>query len=580
MAALKFMTREFNIRNKGHLYPKDKISNQDHHKLQHGDIIYIYNGQLHIYVGQTKHFMIRNREHDEESNHRYINGSYIEVIVNFGKLVDQLSLDDIEKQLITYVTTDYANSKKMVDNDNMGNTSESYQNQDVVYTDIIEPFWEILYKKHYVQHQSLKAIRNSALFKYSPFSTLPSDKVRLINHMTNRVGNYLIKGLAGTGKTVVLTNLAASLHHEFPKAIIGVAVKPNWRDTGRKIFEAYGAKNIKVYSPNQIIANKYNFDYLIVDEAHRLRRYYSKSLPVLQKIFKNKDGSYNYHTNELIMLNKRTKYMTLLYDPSQAIRPNDIPRKDFDNFVTEHNFTTHYLSKEYRIQVPSGSDFSSIDYINGIISFLQIDQRNFNRNLFRDYLQNNERYHNAYFGVVNSIQELFDYLTSQENYHQGTQNRVIAGFTRPWKSHRNKKAYDWVEGSHHWRWNSQTDDWINQPDSRNEIGCIHSVQGVDLNYVGVIISKDISIDGNGHICAIRRNYKDRNGTYSKKDINKHTIQSFNNFIKHIYYVLLTRGINGVRVYFEDKKLRNYFYKYMGIDPNEAKDYRMSDYKDL
>ena len=78
----------------------------------------------------------------------------------------------------------------------------------------------------------------------------------------------------------------------------------------------------------------------------------------------------------------------------------------------------------------------------------------------------------------------------------------------------------------------------------------------------LLFSTDISIDNTGKIIGIPENYKDRNGQYKSDDYSK---EGFSNFIKNIYYVLLTRGIDGVRVYFEDKKMQQYFYDFMGIN---------------
>lgn len=203
--------------------------------------------------------------------------------------------------------------------------------------------------------------------------------------------------------------------------------------------------------------------------------------------------------------------------------------------------------------------------MTGIQEFLQIDSSNakFDHNIFQSYLTNPD----AYFGVVNSIHELFDYLDDCENYEPATQNRVMAGYTREWASHQKKNrdrndVYDWVEGKYHWKWNSDSENWLMKKNSRIEIGSIHAVQGIDLNYAGVIISTDISIDNTGKIIGIPENYKDCNGQYKSDDYSR---EGFSNFIKNIYYVLLTRGIDGVRVYFEDKKMQQYFYDFMGIN---------------
>lgn len=561
----KFITKEFSIeRGTGNLSPilGEHLRLRDKQALEKNNAIYIYLGPKNVYVGQTKHFFSRHKQHVQESNHRYINGSYTKVIVAFGILINQLSLDDIEKKLITYITADYEDDRNMtVNNGTSGNESLAYQNQDEVLTDFINPFWEELFSKGYVLKKNLAAVKESILFKYSPFTSLSEEKNNIINEIIRQPQNYIVSGLAGTGKTVVLTNLAARLSQTYPNKRIAVVVKTNWVKSAQKIFQAYSVKNIDVFTAYKLIKSGEQYDYVLVDEAHRLRRYYSKGNHVTQDIF-NKDGN----QNELKLLGKLNPCFILFYDPAQTVRPSDIPKKDYNTFLTDNEFKKLKLTKEYRVNINElNKTYTSDDFMTGIQEFLQIDSSNakFDHNIFQSYLTNPD----AYFGVVNSIHELFDYLDDCENYEPATQNRVMAGYTREWASHQKKNrdrndVYDWVEGNYHWKWNSDSENWLMKKNSRIEIGSIHAVQGIDLNYAGVIISTDISIDNTGKIIGIPENYKDRNGQYKSDDYSK---EGFSNFIKNIYYVLLTRGIDGVRVYFEDKKMQQYFYDFMGIN---------------
>lgn len=556
----KFITKEFSIESGTGLLTsingKD-LSFRDHQKLTQGDVIYIYHGPKNIYIGQTKHFFQRHQQHTEESSGRYVDGSYTRVITAFGSLITQASLDDIEKQLITYVTADFEHSRNMtVNNETSGNESNNYSGQDDVLSEFIDPFWELLADNGYVRTKKLSTIKNSLLFKYSPFSSLAKEKQDIIRKIISTPQNYIISGLAGTGKTVVLTNLAAKLSQLESKPQVAVIVKSNWVKTAQSIFSAYNVDNVTVDTAYKLIKSEQKFDYILVDEAHRLRRYYSKGNFVTQDIF-HKDES----SNELKLLEPLGKYFVLFYDPSQIIRPNDIPQTSYQNFLEKYNFHHLQLTKEYRINGFSpNSKFTSDDFMTGILEFLQIkkDATPFNHELFKAYLTDDD----AYFGVVDSIQDLFNYLDYSENYDPATQNRVMAGYTRPWISKKDKQSYDWTEDDHHWQWNSTNENWLKKRHSREEIGSIHAVQGIDLNYAGVIISNDIGLNSNGEVIGIPKNYKDRNGQYKKSDYDE---ASFSTLIKNIYYVLLTRGINGVRIYFEDKKMEQYFYDFMNIN---------------
>ncbi|PFV12832.1 AAA family ATPase, partial [Bacillus cereus] len=68
--------------------------------------------------------------------------------------------------------------------------------------------------------------------------------------------------------------------------------------------------------------------------------------------------------------------------------------------------------------------------------------------------------------------------------------RLLAGYAWKWRSRKDRSAFDIEIGDVHLRWNSTDKDWINRPTSVNEVGSIHTVQGYDLNYAGVIIGPD------------------------------------------------------------------------------------------
>lgn len=388
------------------------------------------------------------------------------------------------------------------------------------------------------------------------------EQQEVIQKILSTGGDSTVYGLAGTGKTVLITNLAIEYLKLHPESKIAIAAQSNWVDSGKKIFKAYGAENIIVDTPIVIYRNKEYYDLILVDEAHRLRRYYSKTNHIRDDIFEvSKDPSTGMPVakyNELEQLAKLSEHIVLFYDPMQSVKPTDIRPEDFTRILSENDFNRYYLSREYRVTInDKDKRFSGDDYVHGILSFLQMDNRPFKKEIFSDYLKNGE---DAYFGIVDSIGELFDYLDNMEIYSAKTINRVLAGYTKVWVSKKDKSKFDWIEGDKQWHWNSTNKNWINQKNSRNEIGCIHSIQGVDLNYAGVIISDDLKIK-DGILYGDINCYKDENGKFTKTDFDQ---TAFTDYIKNIYYVLLTRGISGVRVYFENKDVEQYFRELFGL----------------
>jgi DUF2075 family protein len=114
------------------------------------------------------------------------------------------------------------------------------------------------------------------------------------------------------------------------------------------------------------------------------------------------------------------------------------------------------------------------------------------------------------------------------------------------------------------QWNL-TDDgntYMIAPNSVEQIGCIHTSQGLDLEYVGVIIGPDFIVRNNKVITQPNeraRSDKSLNGY--KKDLKNHvegTEEKADKIIRNTYRALMTRGMRGCYIYCTDKETREYF----------------------
>jgi DUF2075 family protein len=137
--------------------------------------------------------------------------------------------------------------------------------------------------------------------------------------------------------------------------------------------------------------------------------------------------------------------------------------------------------------------------------------------------------------------------------------RLVAGFAWPWKSRKNPAVFDIQIDGEELRWNSTDKDWVGSAKSVNEVGSIHTIQGYDLNYAGVIIGPDLRFDPTRSALAFdRSNYFDKRG---KQDNRKrkitYTDDDLLRLASNIYAVLLTRGILGTYVFVCDQPLREY-----------------------
>jgi len=139
-------------------------------------------------------------------------------------------------------------------------------------------------------------------------------------------------------------------------------------------------------------------------------------------------------------------------------------------------------------------------------------------------------------------------------------SRMVAGIAWAWKSKLDKTKYDIEIDNVHLRWNSTTTgDWVSARNAVQEVGSIHTVQGYDLDYVGVIIGRDLRFDPQRRRLYVdRESYADKKGMENNRALGKnYTDDDLLRFITQIYAVLMTRGICGTYVYACDPGLRTY-----------------------
>ena len=131
--------------------------------------------------------------------------------------------------------------------------------------------------------------------------------------------------------------------------------------------------------------------------------------------------------------------------------------------------------------------------------------------------------------------------------------RLLSGYSWEWLSQKSDEPDIKIE-SLNLKWNSTNEDWINSENAFNEVGCIHTTQGYDLNYTGIIFGKEITYDTETKtIKIIAENYFDKKGKNGIKDP-----ALLKEYILNIYKTMMLRGIKGTYLYVCDDALRNYF----------------------
>jgi DUF2075 family protein len=154
-------------------------------------------------------------------------------------------------------------------------------------------------------------------------------------------------------------------------------------------------------------------------------------------------------------------------------------------------------------------------------------------------------------GLVNEIRE------RDQSYDYA---RLTAGFAWKWVSRKNKRLYDIKIDKTLLRWNEDIIDWINSPNAIKEVGCIHKVQGYDLNFAGIIFGPEISYNKESNkIIIYRNNYYDVNGKNGIIDP-----EELERYITNIYKTLMLRGVRGTFLYACDKDLKAYLSRHIPI----------------
>lgn len=582
----KFNIVELKIRN-GKLMGLEQKSNAERDALQSKNAIYIYRGSKSqkVYIGQTIHFLDRHRQHYLSVKEKFNTADFDQVIVVFSQYFNGSALDDVESQLITYFSADNTKSSKTtvgfdnneIVNKTSGNSVNEYIGRVKIASEVILPLWEnVLFQKGWVATATLDELRTKELVKYSPIKILTEEQGALIKEViSNPKKNYVINGDAGTGKTVLLTHLVASVLNNRPKARIGVVVQPNWEKTGKSIFKVYGMKSsrLSVLTPTKLITTREKYDVIIVDESHKMSRKYGKQHPSFNTVYDIKE--FRDCTSHLEIIQRLGSQVILMYDVLQAIRPANVTRELFQTLTA--GYEKKFLTTQFRIQAPAGKTYTSDDYINGIKYLLYKDtgllesaltnyNPNFNKEVFRDFSTD------AYFGYVTEqpLHKLIDWLEEDNNFNPEHINRVLAGLVEKWKQSDGKdpSITHWHEGDIKRRWNSTQENWINSADedAKEQIGSVFAVQGIDLNKVGVLIGNDIQVSENGKLVANPANFFNTNGVFTAEEMDiKDNQFEFTLFVLNIYYVLLTRGIDGIRLgFWNNDSFRKYMEKTLEI----------------
>ena len=535
-------------------------------------VVYILSGDKEAYVGETQSAFQRMTQHLANPKRKQLTKISLMLSDSFNKS----AILDIENMLITHM---HADGKFILQNSNGGQSKSHNYYQRSLYKALFEDLWIKLQNHNLVNH-SLFEVENSDIFKFSPYKELTSEQYKVVEELLdcyvhamkseNQI-KVVVDGGAGTGKSLIavyFVNMIANILNNnydcsdtdellddeslFSKAqlikdiktygndkIAFVIAVPAFKDSVKKIFNSIKElKHIDVISPSE--ASRGDYDVLIVDEAHRLKR-------------RNKLTNYGTHDHvnrtlglpldatELDWLKlKANKILILFYDSTQSVKESDVKKEDFDLLLDEENVMHRYLTAQLRVK--GGNEY--IDFIHNLFTSNPTS-----------YFMDSE----YDFKVYDDCHQMFEDIKDKDKQYNGL-CRVISGLSFYWrkkardkKSTKYKQDFDFEIDGYKYNWNEDFNagDFISKKENIDKVGCIYTVQGHDLNYAGVIFGEDISY--NPVTKQIEYNIDKFIDTNS---ISKDKLKTIKN-ITNAYLVLLTRGVYGTYVYAVDKNLRDY-----------------------
>lgn len=354
----------------------------------------------------------------------------------------------------------------------------------------------------------------------------------------NKKQVLIVKGGPGTGKSVVAINLLVEItrmgllaqyvsKNAAPRAVYENKLTGTLKKTViSNLFSGSGA----------FISTKPNmFDTLIIDEAHRLNE---------------KSGLYsNLGEHQVKELIAAARCAVFFIDEDQRVTLNDVGTVDeiykWANLANAEVVEME-LSSQFRC---NGSD----GYLAWLDHILQI----------RETANTSLEGIDYDFKVFSDPVEMRNAIIEKNNINN--KSRMVAGYCWNWNSKKHPELYDVVipEYDFKMRWNLTQDGslWIISPESVNEIGCIHTCQGLEVDYIGVLIGPDLIVrEGKVLTQPLARAKSDKSVFGYKKlleqkpEEGKETLRAV---IKNTYRTLMTRGMKGCYVYCTDKETEEY-----------------------
>ncbi len=548
---------------------------QRDNRLKNWPVVYTLNNDREIYIGETSNVMFRMKAHIDSPEKSRLKRVGLILHKEFNKS----ACHHLESYLIKYF---HADEKFKVLNGNAGICDSDYFDRKK-YGSYFDSIFEAFRTEKLITGTKPE-LENKNIFKYSPFKALSLDQAEAIkgilgiilqNHGERTSKKIVVQGGPGTGKTIVavflmkmMRDIALSSGGETLEADsvffsffqsnyikilkdwkIGLVIpQQSLRQTIQKVFKSIpGLSKEMILSPFDVGNSAVRYNLLIVDEAHRLK--IRSNMPsaaqnrffrdINQRLFRSDADRFT----QLDWIIKQSDSQILLLDSAQSVMPADLTLPAIQILEKEARYGKAYFSLKSQLRVKGGEEY--IAYISQVLEGSAETKI--------------KKFHNYDCRIFDSIHEMRKAI--QKRNEEAGLARVVAGYAWPWttRGKSDPALYDIEINGLRLCWNRTDKDWINSPTSSDEVGSIHTVQGYDLNYCGVIIGLDLKFDNaKKSIVFNRKSYYDKKGRENNRRLGiEYTDEQLFVYVKQIYRVLLTRAIYGTYIYVCDPDLRKY-----------------------
>lgn len=545
--------------------------------------VYVVNDRpsekYHVYIGETTDIKRRTIEHlssDPTVREDWLAFEQSETskmfIVGHEHFNKSMTLD-IENKLMHYMSS--VPSVEKVTNRRTNQQSDYYtaNEMEAIFTKI----WRKLRQRNKELFPLEHVIRDSALFKASPFHKLTDEQMvareRIIQRIEVALNRkkenqlILVDGEAGSGKTVLMSSLLYELNQlaqaDSENAILRGATHyllvnhdqqlTVYQQLAKKLGIRNGRKFDVVNKPTHFITNhteNEKADIVIIDEAHLLWT----------------QGKQSYRgKNQLEDILKRARVVVAVFDKHQILsREQYVDEEQLDTLIHKANLDGGYIKLKNQLRINAGEE--TVNWIRNLIDKQEVGP-----------IPHDDNYD---LQIMKSPEDLQAKIIEKASNEENGISRMLATFDweyvdkrrpEPADGSSEPKTWDVTIGDWHAPWNLQIEPtkdqkkanrgkaWAEQAQTIGEVGSTFTIQGFDLNYAGVIIGPSV-VYRDGKIQFVREASKNKKATQQRtlKDGSKKVLSD--ELLRNELNVLLTRGVNGLYVYAVDEELRNMLMK--------------------